>query len=395
MKRIDLVLSMVVLGFFWFLVGVAWAPSNKSYQQGLVLLFWLPALVCVFFLRAQLLEALLRQRVLSLFIGAFLIWACLSVLWSQADDIGRELKRVFYVGLFLCAMTVLGVSRPQAIWKTLGIAFVFLVLAFPVSFYLYYIVGMHAFNERLWGIGQIGHPILGGYVMALAVTWGGRFCPRGWCARLLWALLMGMGVLFVAMGQSRGALLALVVGLCAMSLLSIERRYALLGCALVLGCLGMGFVFFEPLLMARGMSYRLDILLESMSMIVQNPLLGIGIGSDYRVVTDNYPAGFDHAHSSFTHTGIELGGVGLSLWSGIWLLALFSIWGGRRTKEGQLALGTLLVAVVALQFDTGSQWETPRAEWFVVWLPIGLVMALNARRDGNNLDVISAPATSR
>ncbi|NMZ68348.1 O-antigen ligase [Pseudomonas peli] len=394
MKRIDFALNMLVLGFFWFLVGIAWAPSNKFYQQGLVLLLWLPVFVCMFVLRVQLLKAWLQQRVLSLLIGAFLIWACLSVFWSLSEDIGRELKRVFYVGLFLCAMTLLGLNRQQAIWKSLGFSFVLLVLAFPVSFYLYYIVGMHAFTERLWGIGQIGHPILGGYVIALAVVWGSRFYPKKWWARLLWALLMVMGVSFVAMGQSRGALLALVVGLCAMSLLSVERRYALLICALALGGVSMGFIFFEPILMARGTSYRLDIFLESLDMIVKNPVLGVGVGSDYRVVPYNFSAGFDHAHNSFTHTGIELGGVGFLLWVGVWLLAFFSAWSKRRTREGQLALGTLLVAVVALQFDTGSQWETPRAEWFVVWLPIGLVMALNARREKDSPAAMSPTVAS-
>ena len=206
---------------------------------------------------------------------------------------------------------------------------------------------------------------------------------------------MSMGVAFIAMGQSRGALLALVMGLCAMLLLSVERRYAWWGCATVLGGVGVGFIFFEPLLMERGMSYRLDIFLESLSMISQNPILGIGIGSDYRVVTESYLQGFDHAHNSFTHTGIELGGVGFLLWLGIWLLALFSAWGRRRSREGQLSLGTLLVAVIALQFDTGSQWETPRAEWFVVWLPIGLVMALNVRRDVGSPAAMSTTVASR
>nr|WP_262371927.1 O-antigen ligase family protein [Pseudomonas peli] len=196
------------------------------------------------------------------------------------------------------------------------------------------------------------------------------------------------------MGQSRGALLALVVGLCAMSLLSVERRYALLICALALGGVSMGFIFFEPILMARGTSYRLDIFLESLDMIVKNPVLGVGVGSDYRVVPYNFSAGFDHAHNSFTHTGIELGGVGFLLWVGVWLLAFFSAWSKRRTREGQLALGTLLVAVVALQFDTGSQWETPRAEWFVVWLPIGLVMALNARREKDSPAAMSPTVAS-
>lgn len=82
MRRIDFVLNVVVLGFFWLLVGIAWTPSNKFYQQGLVLLLWVPVLIGVFALRAQLLEAWLRQRAFSLLIALFLLWACLSGFWS-------------------------------------------------------------------------------------------------------------------------------------------------------------------------------------------------------------------------------------------------------------------------------------------------------------------------
>jgi hypothetical protein len=33
------------LGLVWFLAAIALAPSNKVYQQGLVLFLWLPTLV--------------------------------------------------------------------------------------------------------------------------------------------------------------------------------------------------------------------------------------------------------------------------------------------------------------------------------------------------------------
>lgn len=126
-----------------------------------------------------------------------------------------------------------GAEQAAGYMEVTWFSFVLLVLAFPVSFYLYYIVGMHAFTERLWGIGQIGHPILGGYVIALAVVWKSLLSKKMVGTPALG--FVDVRVSFVAMGQSRGALLALVVGLCAMSLLSVERRYALLICALALG----------------------------------------------------------------------------------------------------------------------------------------------------------------
>ena len=37
----------LLTGLLWFLVGIAWAPSNKLYQQGIALGVWLPALVAL------------------------------------------------------------------------------------------------------------------------------------------------------------------------------------------------------------------------------------------------------------------------------------------------------------------------------------------------------------
>ncbi len=113
--------------------------------------------------------------------------------------------------------------------------------------------------------------------------------------------------------------------------------------------------------------------------MLQLPWLGLGIGSDYQVVTANYPAGFDHSHNLLTHVGIELGLVGLLLWLAVWLCTLLAGWRERATLEGRLLLGSVILASVAVQTDAASIWGTPRAEWFLTWLPVGLALALVAR----------------
>lgn len=35
----------MMLGLLWFLLAIAFAPTNKIYQQGLTLFLWLPAMV--------------------------------------------------------------------------------------------------------------------------------------------------------------------------------------------------------------------------------------------------------------------------------------------------------------------------------------------------------------
>ncbi|MBN7118549.1 MULTISPECIES: O-antigen ligase family protein [Pseudomonadaceae] len=371
--------GVLCMGYLWFLFGIVWVPSNKLYQQGLVLLLWLPVLIAVLVLHKRLLPVWRTNKV---FLGLLLMllgWAALSTLWTAAEEPLKELKRVLYVGLFLLLFQILAELRSAFVWKGLGLAFVALALSCPVSFYLFYVQGMHPLYARLDGIGQAGHPILGAYVMALAVMWGLQFIPRQPWQRLVWAGLISLLIAFVVLGQSRGAMLALALALLSMPLWNggrIAWLVALITCALAV----VGAVLFMPFILERGFSYRPEIFASSVQMIMHNPWLGLGIGSEYRVFTANFPDGFDHSHNAFTHAAIELGIPGLLLWGGLWLEAFRVAWLQRSSWEGRLLLSSLLVAFVALQFDAASLWDSPRAEWFVSWLPIGLAMALAARR---------------
>ncbi len=369
--------SVLYLGYLWFLFGIVWVPNNKFYQQGLVVLLWLPALVGLVMLAKPLLRAWQSNKSFLSLVLMLLAWAGVSACWTGAEDPIKELKRIAYVGLFLVSFLLLEETRPGLVWRGLGLAFVGLALSCPISIYLFYVHDMNPLQARLSGIGQTGHPILGAYVMALAVMWGLQFTPDESWKRVIWGALVTLLVAFIVLGQSRGAMLAL--GLAALSMPLWRGGRVAWTVALVTTALAIiGATLFAPYILARGFSYRPEIFVSSVQMIMENPLLGLGVGSDYRVYT--FSKGFDHSHNAFTHTAIELGLPGLLLWSGLWLLAFRTAWLERAAWEGRLLLSTLLVSFVALQFDAASLWGTPRAEWFVTWLPIGLAVALAVRR---------------
>ncbi|RYJ64077.1 O-antigen ligase family protein [Pseudomonas songnenensis] len=377
--RVAGVTSVLCLGYLWFLIGIVWIPTNKLYQQGLVALLWLPALVAAALLRRRLTAAWQSEKLLVGLALLLLAWAGLSVIWTEAGESSRELKRVLYVGLFLGAFVLLALERPAFVWKGLELAFVLLALSCPLSIYLFYGLDMHPLQARLRGIGQAGHPILGAYVMALAVVWGLQCVPRiGW-QRILWGALLAMLMLFIALGQSRGAMLALGLAAISMPFWGGGRGGWLVFLSACLIALS-GFFLFAPFILERGLSHRPDIFWSSVDMISQNPWLGLGIGTDYRVVTTHFPKGVDHSHNVFTHAAIELGMPGLVLWAALWLAAFRVAWEARQSREGRLLLSSLLVSFVAQQFDAASLWGSPRAEWFVTWLPIGLALALAVQR---------------
>jgi len=378
------IMLLITCGYLWFLMGIAWAPSNKIYQQALVVLLWLPGLLSMVIFHKRLLSVWRNSRVFCSFLLIFLAWAALSTLWTGADEPPRELKRVFYVGVFLASLALLSSQYPERIWQGLAVAFVSLALACSVSIYLFYIRDAQPLIARLEGIGQVGHPILGAYVMALVVIWGVRFKPSGVWRSLLWGMLMLCALAFVLLGQSRGAMVALIAGFFALLLLRGGRFVWVGGIVIVLVC-WVGYELFAPFILARGLSYRPEIFQASLDMVMQKPFLGLGIGTDYRVVTSSYPEGFDHTHNSFTHVAVELGIPGVVMWVGLWLSAFHIAWQHRFSVEGRLVFGTLVVSLTALQFDAASLWGTPRAEWFVIWLPLAFTLALIAQPQGARL----------
>lgn len=384
----------LLTGLLWFLVGIAWAPSNKLYQQGIALGVWLPAFVALWGSRNLWLTLWRENRLFCTALLAWCVWAALSLFWTEAEEPLKSLKRIVYVMLFLVVFPMLQAVRPHAIGWLLRVSTIGLALAALWSLYLHFYSHVRPFGERLGGIGEAAHPILGGYVMALAAVWGLQFIPRGLLARAVWALVLLMLFGFVVLTQSRGACLALLFSVLSMPIWSSGRRAWLIAGG-VAGAASIGFLLFNSWFMQRGVSYRPEIFVESVKMIFQHPWQGLGVGTDYRVVTVSYPTGFDHSHNLLTHVGIELGLVGLLLWLAVWLCTLLVGWRERATLEGRLLLGSVMLASVAVQTDAASIWGTPRAEWFLTWLPVGLALALVARAASVKMPACAEMASRR
>lgn len=374
--------TWLAIGFVWFLVAIALAPSNKIYQQGLLAFLWLPTLVLLWSARAMLVDLWNAQRALCLSIILLLAWSALSLSWASAEDSSRELKRLLYISVFLLFFPVLasaGLSRLVQLLQWSGVGLGVAALYSIVHFY-----GLQGqpWVARLEGIGEISHPILGAYVIAVAIVWMLHLPPQQRWFQVLWALsLLCLGA-FLVLCQSRGAALGLLITLVAMPLWCRDRRSCLIAGAAIVAAI-VGFVVMYALVMSRGSSYRPEILQASLQMIAQHPWTGLGLGSFYNVKAVGLE--FDHAHNMFTHIAIELGIPGMLLWLSVWLCALREIWRARKTDFGKALMGLWLFSTLAMQFDAASLTGTPRAEWFISWLPIGLTMALvwlHARRPG-------------
>ena len=368
----------LAIGFLWFLVAVALAPSNKIYQQGTVLFLWLPTLVLAWSARNVLMQAWRRQPALWISIALLLAWSALSLKWSGTDDTTREIKRLVYVGVFLLFFPLLAQQGHDRMLQLLRWGGVGLGLAALVSIVRYYPIAGNSLFTRLEGIGEVSHPILGAYVIGAGLVWMLHLWPGERRSLLSWAIALGCLGAFVALCQSRGAGMAVALTVLVTPLWARDKRsVALAGLALLASA--CAYIAFHELILSRGVSYRPAIFKASLHMIADHPFGGLGLGAPYRVTATGVE--FDHTHNMFTHAAVILGLPGALLWAAVWLLTLGEIWKHRACQLGKLALGLWVFSSLSMQSDAASLFGTPRAEWFVSWLPIGLALLLPWTRE--------------
>nr|WP_249746195.1 O-antigen ligase family protein [Pseudomonas entomophila] len=375
------------MGFAWFLAAIALAPSNKLYQQGLVLFLWLPTLLLAWPARQVFIQAWRGQRALWASIALLLAWSAATLVWSSTEEDSREIKRLLYILVFLMAFPLLaqlGVERCRGILRVGG---VLLAIAALVAIIRFYSVIGYPFYIRLEGIGEISHPILGAYVIGTAIIWLLYDCPRNRGAQLGWLAALACLGAFVALSQSRGTLASLAMTILLTPLWFRSRFSNLLALGVLVAGSAAIYVAYD-LIMQRGASYRPEIFQASLQMIGEHPWTGLGLGANYRIEAAGLQ--FDHTHNMFTHIAVELGLPGMLLWIAVWLFTLGEIIRARSTPFGKVLLSLWVFSTLAMQFDAASLTGTPRAEWFISWLPVGLAMLLPGARPADK-PVVKSP----
>ncbi|AXM96878.1 O-antigen ligase family protein [Pseudomonas plecoglossicida] len=369
------------LGLVWFVAAIALAPSNKIYQQGLILFLWLPTLVLAWSARAVYMEALRRQPALWGALLSLMVWSGLTLVWSTVVEPGREVKRLVYILVFLMAFPLLAQAGLVRIRHLLQIGGGLLAIAALISIVKFYFLQGNPLLGRLQGMGEISHPILGAYVVGAALLLLLYQLPHQRPAQLVWVLALACLGAFVILSQSRGAVVSLLVTLLLAPLWFRDRHSRMIALvAVMVTCLAFYLAF--DLITSRGSSYRPEIFRAALQMIGTHPWTGLGLGAEYDVKAVGKL--FDHSHNMFTHVAVELGLPGMLLWVATWLFTLGEIVRARRTVLGKILLGLWLYSTMAMQFDAASLTATPRAEWFVSWLTVGLAMLLPWGRAEND-----------
>ncbi|MBD9576473.1 O-antigen ligase family protein [Pseudomonas sp. PDM23] len=361
---------MLGIGVLWSVGGVLLTPSMKFYFNMVLLFGYLPALWLCIARRRELFSLFASHRESWLLLALF-GWAALSLLW--AEGVGEPLNVLKRITLFM--LLVFGwVLWGRSDERRLRVSLLSLVALAGAYSLLALFVQPHFDAHRLNGFGGfLDNPNSAAYAVAFIVVMGVPLVPRRGRQQLPWVILLAAALLYVALCGSRGALLALMAT-AILSLLLVPGRVAkLLPLLLMMG--GGALFIFEPAILVRGDSERLELLRSAWPILQEHFWVGVGLGGDYTVSgsVGSYHRG---AHNFLVHTAIQYGVPSLLVFLAMWGMIGYRAWCCRSRALGLSVMLLWVFSSVAMQFDVFSLWERTRAMWLMPWVVILLGLSL-------------------
>jgi O-antigen ligase len=353
-------------------------PNGPTYA----LVFYLGVVPCLL-ARLAVRAPGLRDDPARMLALAIVVWSGLTLVWGHDD--GHRAWRFagdsLATAAFLLAMlAVLGDARVRTRLARVLVAVAAANAVFSIAVFLI----THPVFRRLTGWGATAHPILGAAVMsvacltALARVLAAQAPGRARALNLAACLVMAA---FILMTESRGPMLAAgagVVVLCAASVWRV-RAFAGLG-AFVLAWYALPQAVRrhgEAALIERGSSHRFEVWDYTLARIRERPLFGHGLASNLHLnVGDARHDQITFPHDLYLSLLYYSGAVGLLIFAALSGLLTWRLAGRAAWRDGEWPWLTALwlnVLTVGLT-DIGQITKGPGPIWFIVWLPVGLLL---------------------
>lgn len=219
---------------------------------------------------------------------------------------------------------------------------------------------------RLGGWAEMRHPILGAIIMGMVVLLAtGRALATG---KWRYAVVAGIGLLFIALTGSRGPALAIMTAMALLLGASRPRLFllAVTTAALATGALALvehaALARIVTTMLNRGDSHRFIIWQLSWHDILRRPLLGHG--PTYRI--DRPDEAFPH--NLFLSTWLYTGIVGLTLLLAYLAAVLRQALKAPPGLDRILRLAILLHLLICAMTDFSQVVKGPGPMWYMLWL---------------------------
>lgn len=338
--------------------------------------------------------------------GAYLAWLVLSSFvnphpWQSINNIREEwLLVILPIGVYLHGRKKTSDRLLLVLACALLIISIYGVIQHFTGFRLSAIQHLHAAGQNYRLSGNFSHPLTYGYYVVTATIFFLTYFVTSFRQHrlrnrrlLLGAVIAGLAA--SALCNSRGPMLALVIGLLTIGVLLGRWRWTLtgLGALTVLVLLlspGLVTVFGQRVLsdwQSDNPAGRLFIWRQSLKIAADNPLLGCGPGNFGEAYREHLPPDFQkqgavgHAHNDFIHLAAVSGFPAMILFAVFWGIACRRFWRLSRAPGSSAHTKALALAALAasIAFVVASMTEAAFADeelrqlvlalWATSWAP--------------------------
>ncbi|WP_342243637.1 O-antigen ligase family protein [Pseudomonas sp. OTU5201] len=330
-------------------------------------------------------------KIHKVFAGLYLaisIWYMFVVVMSSDGwDEVRELKLPFYIALSLLGVMVAAMHLKERFRDLLLLCCIFGGFAAGVTCLYLYVTQGYVLHHRIASVGVwrviIPAAQATGALAIVTAMLGLEHRRHAWVIPAVLLALVGYAA-FLYFNQSRWVWVSLMLSLVGVGMLLRSRIvYVVVAISVVL--IAVIMVFKPTLMMSRGLSYRPELWMGGFSLMLENWLYGLGF-KEYWIQIAELKTSARHPHNLFLDIGIRFGVLGLLLWIGIWCWAGWAAFKHRKAPVGRAAVALWLYSGVVVLTEGTAPWVKPSPIWFVTWLPVALVLVIDAlaRRAGQD-----------
>ena len=378
-RREAFCLKWIGLGVYLFILSFFWA-SGPAHIRSIFYLFVLLPVVAVIPWRSWRLEEYGGYFTLSAL--AFAAYSVMASLWGNPEDFGFFFKQWGFLAIWLCGVAWLMYYKPINIQRLYMAIIAVATTCSLITVLYFYIYSGNEFRTRLIGLGMVENPTVVAQIYGVA---GLLAYIKSLQTKKLAASLGFLGAsliccLPILFSQTRGAAIALVISVC-LSLWLLKPRLLIWGMQLLLASIAIAVLFwaldFVAVLEERGISFSMrDVIWRDvLQRGLEHPLFGLGYEQQARITLSNGDV-YHHAHNSwidiFYYGGLL--GVLLAVWHGVLMLRSFV-----RNENIVPVYLWWIFGCLCLLTNGSSLLTRPDAQWFMYWVPAGLLAGLVMR----------------
>lgn len=319
-------------------------------------------------------------------VGALLLWLCLSVFWSDPFEWRKALSvwsRSLLIFLFVVAFAECQLRGQLQRWMGAALTIVgsLVVLAAIVNFYV-----TDPADGRLNGLGQLDTHVIAALVFGVVLLFMLRmvtaFPSRPvQIAAFAVAVMVGFAVY---MSDSRNAWVSVVMGAGAFVLAHRSQNWrqflvtvSAMGVVLLVITLALAAnESTSSYVLPRGDSFRIAIWGETLSRISAEDavLFGRGILTSDAVEVDGIL--FPHPHNIYLALVHQGGLVALFLYGVVLTRTFVMLFRHFEDPDAKLGISVLVLAVCAHLLDGHELVDKIGDTWFLVWMPVAVAVGL-------------------